>query len=344
MDRATKAQLFGPMLILASLFLAFALKLQVTALSYAGILCLGALVDLCFTWFAARKNSSLAGPFDVTSNAWINMWILLRAGSLLQATSLMNMFLEPLNKLLLNNFLGASTVTLYDLAMKLIWGIQSLFSAAMRVFLHMASQDKEMLGTAYGSVVRLICVPVVLLHTVGVLFLAVIVRYWLRLDEFDVLVFFAVATLSNLGMILVAPLYNFLIGNEDLVFIFKTQARLAIINILASFALVPILGLVGAAFGLLMATAFNTAAIITRSKPLLNTDHPPLHLIRVMIQRLLAALLLLMFALLWGFYGSDNPLALIVICVGIVSMTAREPVVVMLFKQVKRGKAIKNDN
>ena len=333
MDRATKAQLFGPMLILASLFLAFTLKLQVTALSYAGILCIGALMDLCLTWFAGRKTLPSTGPFAWTSDAWVNMWALLRSGSLLQATSLMNMFLEPLNKLLLNNFLGASAVTFYDLGTKLIWGIQSLFSAAMRVFLHMASQEQEMLGNAYSSVVRVICVPVVLLHVVGALFLAIIARYWLKTDALDLLVFFAVATLSNLGMILVTPLYNALIGNEDLGFIFKIQARLALINIVASFALIPILGLVGAAFGLLIATVYNAAVIIARSKPLLNADHPPAQFARVMVLRLLAAGLLLILALLWGFCGSDNPIALIIICVGILGMTFHEPAVVMLFKE-----------
>jgi O-antigen/teichoic acid export membrane protein len=73
-------------------------------------------------------------------------------------------------------------------------------------------------------------------------------------------------------MILVLPLYNFLVGNEDLFFIFKTQSRLALINILASVALIPILGLIGAAFGLLIATLFNVIAIINKVKHLLNLN------------------------------------------------------------------------
>ena len=343
MDRATKAQLFGPMLILVSLFLAFTLKLQVTALSYAGILCIGALIDLFLTWFAGRKTLLPTCFVAGTPGPWVGMRALLRSGSLLQATSLMNIFLEPLNKLLLNSFLGASAVTFYDLGMKLIWGIQSLFSAAMRVFLHMASQEQEILGNAYSGVVRVICVPVVLLHVIGALFLAVIARYWLNTNALDLLMFFAVATLSNMGMILVAPLYNALIGREDLGFIFKTQARLALINIVASFALIPIFGLVGAAVGLLIATLYNAAAIIARSKLLLNAYHPLAQFARVMILRLLSAGLLLILALLWGLCGSDNPLALIIICVGILGLTVHEPAVVMLFKEIKCGKTIQGD-
>ena len=268
MDRSSKAQLYGPIFILASLFFAFISKQPVNALIYAFILCIGAFLDLCVTLFIARKNLPSLSANEISANTWLDMWILLKKGSLLQASSLMNMFLEPLNKFLLNSFLGASAVTFYELGMKLIWGIQSLFSAALRVFLHMAGSDQELLGNAYSNVIRLICVPAILLHTICALFLALIARYWLKIYELELFFFFAIAILSNFGMILVLPLYNFLVGNEDLFFIFKTQSRLALINILASVALIPILGLIGAAFGLLIATLFNVIAIINKVKHL----------------------------------------------------------------------------
>jgi len=340
MDLSTKAQLFGPFFILTSLFFAFIFEQSVNALIYAFILCIGAFLDLCVTLFIARKNLPSISANEISANTWLDMWILLRNGSLLQATSLMNMFLEPLNKFLLNSFLGASAVTFYELGMKLIWGIQSLFNSALRVFLHMAGNDKELISEAYSIVIRLICVPAILLHTICVLFLALIARYWLKTYELDLFFFFAIAMLSNFGMILVLPLYSFLVGNEDLLFIFNTQVRLAIINILTSLALIPILGLIGAAFGLLIATLFNVLAIINKTKKLLNFNSFHLNFKNLLWVRIIAGFLLLILSLVWACLVGDNQILLAIICMGIVGLTIQDPIFAMLIKEFKRSNSI----
>jgi O-antigen/teichoic acid export membrane protein len=195
---------------------------------------------------------------------------LLRSGGVLQATSLMNLFLEPLNKLLLNHFMGPVAVTTYDLAMKLIWGIQGLFGAAMRVFLHLAHQDGGTVGRTYTRVISLIAVPALIMHTFGAILLSWVAHRWVNIDASEVMIFYAIATLSNLGMIFATPLYTSLISRGDLGFIFKSQAILALTNTSISIAAIPFLGLVGAAAGLLIATIYNVSAIYVRHAKLVG--------------------------------------------------------------------------
>ena len=166
---------------------------------------------------------------------------LLHSGSVLQATSLMNLFLEPLNKLLLVSFIGPVAVTTYDLAMKVIWGIQGLFGASMRVFLHLAHQDSETVGRTYARVISLIAVPALIMHTVGAILLSWVAHRWVDIDASQLMLFYAIATLSNLGMIFITPLYTSLISRGD-VFVFKSQAILALSNTFISIVAIPFLG------------------------------------------------------------------------------------------------------
>ena len=271
LDLAMKWQLIGPTVVLALLTTFFFAQLTLTASGYVAALCAGALTDLCLLWLVKRKVMPSSLFYWPTRQRLHGLVHLLKSGGVLQATSLMGMFLEPLNKLLLNHFIGAAAVTIYDLAMKVIWGIQYLFSAAMRVFLHLGSQNEEAVGPTFNKVIALIGVPVVILHTVGALFLSWVAHHWLAIDATQLMIFFAIATLSNLGMIYITPLYISLIGRGDLGFIFRCQAILAATNVSISLILIPYFGLLGSAFGLLAATAYNAIAIFNRCKHSLDT-------------------------------------------------------------------------
>ena len=266
LDLAMKWQLVGPAVVLTALSLSFFARLPLTASGYVVALCAGALTDLCLLWFVRRKVTPSLSPFRPSRKRLDGLAHLLKSGGVLQAASLMNMFLEPLNKLLLNHFVGAPAVTIYDLAMKVIWGIQHLFSAAMRVFLHLGSQDEEAVGRTFSRVIALVGVPVVILHAIGALFLAWAAHHWMTIDATQLMAFFAIATVSNLGMIYITPLYISLIGRGDLHFIFRSQTILAITNVVVSLTLIPYIGLIGAAFGLLSATIYNVVAIYVRCK------------------------------------------------------------------------------
>ena len=337
LDLAMKWQLVGPVVVLAALSFSFLAEQSLTPAGYVGVLCLGAMTDLLLVWLARRAAMPWTAAMNVSRRTFISLKLILRSGGQLQATSLMNMFIEPLNKLLLNHFLGGAAVSIYDLAMKVVWGIQNLFAAGMRVFLHMGSQEHEAVGNRFSFVIRIIGVPAILLHVIGALFLSVVAHHWLQLDAVALLVFYAVATLSNLGMIFVTPLYVGLIGRGDLGFVFHTQAILAVTNIVASFVLIPLLGVVGAAVGLFVATAYNATAILLRAQHVLSR----LVGLRAVLWhsrfRYFAASALFAGSISWGISGAASWIILGVILVSSMAITVSDPALIDLIKRFMAG-------
>ena len=133
LDLAMKRQLVGPVVVLALLLFSFLADQPLSPAGDVGVLGLGAMTDLSLVWLARRAVMPWTGAMKVSRGTFNSLKTILRSGGQLQATSLMNMFIEPLNKLLLNHFLGGTAVSVYDLAMKVVWGIQNLCAAAMRV-------------------------------------------------------------------------------------------------------------------------------------------------------------------------------------------------------------------
>jgi len=337
LDLAMKWQLVGPVVVLAMLLVSFLADQPLSPAGYVGVLCLGAMTDLSLVWLARRAAMPWTTALKVSRSTFVSLKTILRSGGQLQATSLMNMFIEPLNKLLLHHFLGGAAVSVYDLAMKVVWGIQNLFAAGMRVFLHMGSQEHEAVGSRFSFVIRIIGVLAILLHVIGALFLSVVAHHWLQLDAVVLLFFYAVATLSNLGMIFVTPLYVGLIGRGDLGFVFRTQAILAVTNILASFVLIPLLGVVGAAVGLFVATAYNATAILLRARHILS---PPVGLRAVLWHsrfRYFAAGALFAASISWGIGGAESWIILGAVLISSVAITVSDPALIDLIKRFTTG-------
>jgi len=334
LDLAMKWQLIGPTVVLTALSLSFFAGLPITALGYVIALCAGSLTDLCLLWFVRRKLMPSSLSYWPSRNQLGGLVHLLKSGSVLQATSFMNMFLEPLNKLLLNHFVGAHAVTLYDLAMKVIWGIQYLFSAAMRVFLHLGSQDEEAVGRTFSRVIALVGVPVVILHALGALFISWAAHHWMAIDAAPLMVFYAIATVSNLGMIYITPLYVSLVGRGDLHFIFRCQAILAVTNVVASLILIPYIGLFGAAFGLLSATIYNVVAIYVRCKDNSGTFDGLRDTLRGREVHYTLSVLLFAAAILLGIVGEDGFIGLLGVLLGLTAIMMREPMVGTLLERM----------
>lgn len=333
LDLAAKWQLTGPLLVLAGLSYFYIKGDVLLPEIYLFILCAAALIDMGMTWWTRRRlglifvSNSVGHPIGVLK--------LLRSGGLLQLTSLLNLFLEPVNKSLLNHFSGSASVAVYDLTMKVVWGIQHLVGAAMRVFLHIGCQDRAAVGVAFAKVLALLCVPVLGMHVLGALFLSWLAHYWVEVDSSQLMIFFAVATLSNLGMIFVTPLYLSLIGANDLFFIFRSQALLALVNVLVSSAAIPMLGLIGAAFGLLVATLINAVSIYRRCKVDLNVFvilNDPATYVRL---RLIAVLSLLVFTVVWAVLGGAQPIVFGFVVVALAISMAAEPLVAKILMKIK---------
>lgn len=330
LDLAMKWQLIGPAVVLVLLAMFFFSGLSISAKGYVMALSAGALTDLSLLWLVKRKIGSSSFSGWPTRQRIQGLVHLFKSGGILQATSLMGMFLEPLNKLLLNHFVGAAAVTIYDLAMKVIWGIQYLFSAAMRVFLHLGSQEKEAIWPAFSRVIALVGVPVMVLHVVGALFLSWVAHHWLMIDAKELMLFYAIATLSNLGMIFIMPLYISLIGRGDLHFILRSQAILAITNVVVTLILLPYIGLIGAAFGLLAATIYNVIAIYARCKAYSTTFDGLGNVTKGRQITYLVTALLFATAILLGIRGGDGFLGMLAVLFVLAAIMMREPIVEML--------------
>lgn len=334
LDLAMKWQLAGPTVVLVILAFFFFAQRSLSALGYVTALLAGALTDLSLLWFVKRKL------YVSLSRCALRQRIkglreLLKSGGVLQATSLMGMFLEPLNKLLLNHFVGAAAVTIYDLAMKVIWGIQHLFSAAMRVFLHLGSQDQEAIWPTFSKVIALVGVPVMILHVVGALFLSWVAHHWLMIGAQELMLFFAIATLSNLGMIYIMPLYISLIGRGDLGFIFRSHLIVAVTNAVVSLFLISHIGVIGAAFGLLAATIYNVKAIYTRCKDCTDKFDRIRDTLRGQGAKYVLTVLLFGAAILLGVVDTDNFFGMFGILLGLAVIIVREPLAGIVFERIR---------
>lgn len=334
LDLAMKWQLVGPTVVLGILAFFFFAQRPLSVSGYVMALSAGALTDLCLLWFVKRKIRSSSLPCWPTRQRMQGLGELLKSGGVLQATSLMGMFLEPLNKLLLNHFVGAAAVTIYDLAMKVIWGIQYLFSAAMRVFLHLGSQDKEAIWPTFSRVIALVGVPVMILHVVGALFLSWVAHHWLMISARELMLFFAIATLSNLGMIFIMPLYISLIGRGDLGFIFRSHLIVAVTNAVVSFILIPYIGVIGAAFGLLAATIYNVKAVYARCNDHTGTFDRIRGTLRGRKTRYVLTVLLFAAAIFMGVQGNDNFFGVFGILLGLAVIMVREPLANIVFERI----------
>jgi O-antigen/teichoic acid export membrane protein len=336
LDVAMKAQLAGPVVVLATLAASLAAGVRVSASGYVVALCLGAIADLSLLRLVKRSVSPARVPLRPSRESWRRLLELLRSGGLLQAASLMNLFLEPLNKMLLNFFAGAHAVTAYDLAMKVIWGIQSLFGAAMRVFLHLSGENGALVARAFSRAIALVGVPVIACHAAGAIFLGWVAHHWMAIDATLLMAFFAIATVSNLGMIYIAPLYINLIGRGDLGFVFRSQAILAVTNLVVSLALIPPFGLIGAAFGLLCATLYNVVAIYLRHRKVAGALEGIGGTVSAIAKRYALTVLLFAAAI---FLGMEGPASLplqsgMLVVLGAIVM--REPLVWTLWERVGR--------
>lgn len=333
LDAAMKAQVIGPVTVLALLAALLAIGVRATPTEYVAVLGIGALADLFILRLVKARVASRSVSIRLSREHVEGLVKLVRSGGPLQAASLMNFFLEPLNKMLLNYFSGPLAVTVYDLAMKVIWGIQSMFNGGMRVFLHLAAQDGAAVPKVFSRVLDLIGRPVVAIHTLSALFLTWMAHYWVEISPGDLMVFFSIATVSNVGMILVTPLYLSLIGRGEYGFIFRAHLILAITNLGVSLALVPRMGLLGAGVGLLCASCYNLVAIYRKYREVLGVDGGTFVSVSESAKRYAVVTSLFLVTVLHGAADEPDVYVSISILIVLAAIMVREPFVSLLLER-----------
>lgn len=305
LDAAVKAQLLGSGIMCAILVTAFVTHTPLTDVFYVAVLCLAAAIDAVFVLVVRHRiGKHPEGAFRFGPALQLAPE-LLKSGSTIQLTTLLNILLDPFNKLLLGQFAGAEMVTAYDIGMKLVWGVHLLFGAFMRVFLHISGDAGCQIAEICARILPTLLGPALLGHGSAALLLAVVIHYWIPLDPAATMSFFGIASIANLLMIGITPFYMTLVGRNDRSFLLRIQLRLAICNVLVSLALVPVLGLVGSSVGLLLGTIYNFLAIWRRFAVTVN---PPKTLEAALVRRGGAfSLYLVLIAAIVGIGGFMDP-------------------------------------
>lgn len=262
-DRAAQAQMMGPFVVFICLMLLFLLgEEQWSVLDVGKAMIVGGITDVILT-SAARTKMGYLSAFKPSLQAIGLFGALFKGGVALQGARLINIFFDPLNKYLLNYFVGAESVSVYDFAIKIIFGIQGLFGGAFRSFLQMVGGLGGDSGQNYLKALSYGLVPAVVIH--GVISIAFFSFFCLLGDAFSSLPYFFVLLIpGSLGVIVVAPLYSALIGAKDFGFVFKAHLILSVLNGVISVLFIPVIGLYGAGIGFLIATVYNVFSGIRR--------------------------------------------------------------------------------
>ena len=259
-DLAAKAQLLGtPIVFVLLLWLGFFSTYQLNIVAVGWLLLAGAVIDLIFIVYV-RLALGFPSSFKPTVETFKWLPKLLGQGVSLQGAKLVNVFFDPLNKFLLNHYVGPVSVSTYEVAMKVIRGIQMIFGGAFRTFLQLAEKLKSDGGSDYIKAIRYGFVPAILMYALGCVLMVAISRYWVKGEMEDLSIFYLMLIPPGVGIIFAGPLYSALVGIRDLGFIFRMHLNLAILNLLASLTLIPLFGLYGAGVGLFITTAYNALA------------------------------------------------------------------------------------
>ena len=258
-DLAARAQIFGPPVTFVLLATGFVAQAHLDIVDVGWSYLLGAVIELAVTTWT-RLQMGYRRALLPSTRALGLIPDLLRHGLMLQGASLVNIFFDPFNKFLLNHFVGPASVTAYEIATKIVAGIRGLFGGAFRVFLQLSDKLSADGGEDYLKVLRYGMVPAMLMHGAGCVLMVLLSHFWFGEDMKELSLFYFLLIPSSIGIIFAAPLYGALIGIRDLAFIFRMHVNLAVLNLLASSMLIPMLGLYGAGVGLTLTTAYNAAA------------------------------------------------------------------------------------
>jgi O-antigen/teichoic acid export membrane protein len=189
---------------------------------------------------------------------------LLGEGARVQGAGLLSFFVGPLNKILLNYFIGATAVTHYDLAMRAVTSVQNVFAQGFRSFMGLPSDQGKstvkiylmLLGTSLGMAMLMYIIAGVgltLLKGIGLIDIG-----------HDVIYLFWIVLPSGVAIVAILPLYHFLIRSGDLNYILRLKALLALLNVFVSAITIPLIGLLGAGIGIAMATLINAISVYRR--------------------------------------------------------------------------------
>lgn len=258
---------------------------------------------------------------------------LLLGGCSIQAANMVSFLLDPWSKSVLALCLGPASVAVFDLAMKVGWGLNFVFSAYSRLFLQIPPSDRERRIASLTQAADLTWAPLALVGAIAVSLLPPLMGAWLRVDQMLLAQGMAMAVAACLLMAAVSAAYISLIGFGDHAFIFRNQMILGIANVVTASLLVPIIGFPGAFLGSLAATIVNVALISKRLRYHMPGFSGLASLARPFVSRLTLAIILFAVACTASVRGSSVEIVVAVACVAFV-LLVREPLARATLKKI----------
>jgi O-antigen/teichoic acid export membrane protein len=181
-----------------------------------------------------------------------------------QAANLVSFLLDPWSKSVLALNIGPAAVAIFDLAMKVGWGLSFVFSAYSRLFLQIPAADHRRRIAALTQAAELTWTPLVLIGSIVVSVLPPLLSGWLKMDPLLLAQGMVIAVAACMLMSCVSAAYISLIGFQDHAFIFRNQMIVGLANVVAAPLLVPFIGFTGAFVGSLIGTLVNVWLISRR--------------------------------------------------------------------------------
>ena len=231
---------------------------------------LGALLGLLLGAYAIEAAIAVAASARQWAGGLGLAWhrgtvkALLVGGISTQAANMVGFLLDPWSKGVLAVSLGPAAVAIFDLSMKVGWGLHAVFSAYARLFLQIppSAQDRRLASLRLAA--ELTWTPAALTAAIGVSVLPPLLSAWLHVDQAPLAVGMAMALAACMLMTVASAAFISLIGFSDHGFIFRNQLILGLANVVAAPLLVPLIGFAGAFVGSLVGTLINVGLISRR--------------------------------------------------------------------------------
>jgi O-antigen/teichoic acid export membrane protein len=216
---------------------------------------------------------------------------LLTGGLSTQAANLVSFLLDPWSKGVLALNLGPASVAIFDLSMKVGWGLHSAFSAYSRLFLQIPPAEHGRRLAQLRRSAELTWAPAALVAAIAVGLLPALLAGWLRVDQGQLALGMTLALAACMMMSAGSAAYVSLIGFQDHRFILRNQAIFGLSNVVAAPLLVPTLGFAGAFAGTLFASVLNFGLISARLRRHMPNYRGWRELAAPFVARVVAALL-----------------------------------------------------
>ena len=335
-DLAARTQILGPILAFLIFLFVFIQAKQLTISGVALIYVLGILLDSLLSTSIRLKMGFVSAYFP-QPNAVRIFPKLIKEGLSLQGSRLVVVFVDPFNKYLLNIFLGPASVTVYDVVMKVISGIQGLFGGAFRTFLQLTHEMRLNSGQEYIKSLRFGLIPAFIMHAIAGVLIIFVSHFWLNegTENLPQLLFLMIP--ASVVIIFIAPLYFALIGMRDLVFIFRMNLTLAILNIIGSVVFIPIMGVTGCAVGFTVAIIYNAVMEYLRYIKKVGTIPELSQEMRSLYPRLILILFFIILSLFSYILFNDDLMLVItqsMILILLLILLIREPLAIKMLKKL----------